>query len=219
MAESSSNNWSSGQGFGFVQIKSVSEVQTASELRRVNEELSTIVGRMARGQEDALAEFYDATSPMAFGLVLRILGPKGGDKEIAEEVLIQVYEQVWQQASSFDRDKGNPLSWLSSIARSKALDWLRSNSPTRPTGDTRHLSESNLIVSETFLPEVRIAISGAMENLGPEQREVIELAYHGGLNLGEIAARLNRPEALVKTQMRYGMNKLRELFNQTVVRN
>ena len=214
MAESSSNNLSSRQGFGFAQIKSVSEVQTASELRRVNEELSTIVARMARGQEDALSEFYDATSPMAFGLVLRIVG----DKEIAEEVLLQVYEHVWQQAGSIDRGKGNPLSWLGSIARSRALDRLRSHSPAQPTGFTQNLDDSRSVVAEIFMPEVRIAMSGAIAELPLEEREVIELAYFSGLQSGEIAARLSRTESTVKTQMRYGMTKLRELFNHMDVR-
>jgi len=102
----------------------------------MNEELSTVVGRM-NGQADSIPDFYDASPPLALGLALRTVG----GKEIAEEVLIQAYEEVLQLASPSDRDTANSLSWLSLIAQSKALYWLRSKSPTRPTGDSRYLNE------------------------------------------------------------------------------
>jgi RNA polymerase sigma-70 factor (ECF subfamily) len=209
MAESTSNNWISGQGFGIAQIKSIPEVQTTPELRKLDEELSAIIGRIARAQEDALAEFYDATAPVALGLVLRIVG----DKEIAEEVLLQVYEQVWQQSGSFDRSKGNPLTWLGSIARTSALAGLRSHSPTQPTGITRNLNDSKVVVGDAFMPEVRTEVRRAMAQIPTEEREVIELAYFGGLSQCEIAAKLNRTEMAVRIQMRNGMTKLRELFD------
>src|SRR5436309_5345456 len=84
--------------------------------------LEKLVGRMAAGQEGALGELYDATSPRVFGLTLRILR----DRAAAEEATIDVYTQVWKQTGRYDPAKGTVLAWLLILGRSRAIDILRS---------------------------------------------------------------------------------------------
>lgn len=170
-----------------------------------------LIGRIAAGDQSALTALYDGTKRLVYGLVLRIVG----NTATAEEVLLDVYSQVWRQASSYDRRRGAPLAWMMTIARTRAIDRLRSgrqehqrkeqleaagNAPAA-TGDPEEAS---------VIAERRRIVRSALESLAAEQREVIELAYYSGLSHSEIAARLGQPLGTVKTRTRLGMMKLRE---------
>jgi len=95
-------------------------IETAEASER-DQDLVSLVGRVATGDESALAALYDATNRLVYSLVLRVLG----DMSSAEEVLIDVYTQVWRKAASYDADRGAPLAWIATIARSRAIDRLR----------------------------------------------------------------------------------------------
>ncbi|HEU0176245.1 MAG TPA: sigma-70 family RNA polymerase sigma factor, partial [Blastocatellia bacterium] len=144
-------------------------------------------------------------------LILRVLG----DMSSAEEVLIDVYTQVWRQAASYDANRGAPLAWMATIARSRAIDRLRSGwqdqrrkEPLDILGDTPANAASP---EETAAASERQRfVREALNLLTPEQRQVIELAYYSGLSHSEIAEKLNQPLGTVKTRTRLGMMKLRE---------
>ena len=87
----------------------------------VEKRQAELIREAASGDQQALAALYDATSRTVYGLLLRILA----DASAAEEVLLDVYEQVWRQAASYNRERGTPLAWLTTIARSRAIDRLR----------------------------------------------------------------------------------------------
>jgi RNA polymerase sigma-70 factor (ECF subfamily) len=166
---------------------------------------------VAEGDQSALAALYDATNRVVFGLVLRILS----DRSTAEEVLLDVYTQVWRQAALYDRKRGAPLAWLMTIARSRAIDRFRSGRMDQQSreslDDLGHLSSNSLNPEEnTALSERQRLVRSALNTLSAEQREVIELAYYGGLSHSEIALRLGQPLGTVKTRTRLGMMKLRE---------
>jgi RNA polymerase sigma-70 factor (ECF subfamily) len=166
---------------------------------------------VAEGDQSALAALYDATNRVVFGLVLRILS----DRSTAEEVLLDVYTQVWRQAALYDRKRGAPLAWLMTIARSRAIDRFRSGRLDQQNreslDDLGHLSSASLNPEEnTALSERQRLVRAALNSLSVEQREVIELAYYGGLSHSEIALRLGQPLGTVKTRTRLGMMKLRE---------
>jgi RNA polymerase sigma-70 factor (ECF subfamily) len=170
---------------------------------------AALIERVAGGDESALAALYETTSSLVFGLVLRVLGVRLE----AEEVLLDVYTQVWRQASSYDSSRGAPLAWLLMIARSRAIDRLRSGSQTRKRAQPLEAAEKEH--STVANPEEAAATSerrklvlSALETLAPEQREVIELAYYSGLSHSEIAAQLDQPVGTVKTRTRLGMMKL-----------
>ena len=172
-----------------------------------------LLGRVADGDQSALTTLYDSTSRLVFGLVLRILN----DRSTAEEVLLDVYTQVWRQASSYDSKRGAPLAWMMTIARSRAIDRLRSGrqeqqhrEPLESIGEARSKGESPEEATE--ISERQKIVREALDTLSTEQREVLELAYFSGLSHSEIALRLGQPLGTVKTRTRLGMMKLRELL-------
>ncbi|MGH9936929.1 MAG: sigma-70 family RNA polymerase sigma factor [Blastocatellia bacterium] len=189
-------------------------MQTAidtAETRARDQDLISLVQRVATGDQSALATLYDTTNRLVYGLVLRVLG----DVSSAEEVLLDVYTQVWRQAASYDANRGAPLAWLTTIARSRAIDRLRSGWQDQRRkesldvlGDTPAGSASP--EEMTVASERQKFVREALNLLTPEQREVIELAYYSGLSHSEIAAKLNQPLGTVKTRTRLGMMKLRE---------
>ena len=182
-----------------------------AETRARDQDLISLVQRVATGDQSALATLYDTTNRLVYGLVLRVLG----DVSSAEEVLLDVYTQVWRQAASYDANRGAPLAWLTTIARSRAIDRLRSGWQDQRRkesldvlGDTPAGAASP--EEMTVASERQKFVREALDSLTPEQREVIELAYYSGLSHSEIAAKLNQPLGTVKTRTRLGMMKLRE---------
>ena len=168
----------------------------------------------ASGDQHALAALYDATSRTVYGLLLRILA----DASAAEEVLLDVYEQVWRQAAQYSRERGSPLAWLTTIARSRAIDRLR-----RGRREQQSTEPLEVIVStaraggasaeeNAMAGEVRAVVRKALDSLTPEQREVIELAYYEGMSHSEIAAARGLPLGTVKTRTRLGLMRLREML-------
>lgn len=193
-------------------------MQTARELsnanaeaRRRDQELIALVQRVAQGDQGALATLYDHTNRLIYGLIMRVLG----DVSTAEEVLLDVYTQVWRQAATYDTGRGSPLAWLTTIARSRAIDRLRSGWQEQQRREPLDII-SDAPTHEANPEETTVAserqrfVRAALAKLAPEQREVIELAYYGGLSHSEIAARLKQPLGTVKTRTRLGMIKLRE---------
>jgi len=181
------------------------------ESRVRDQELISLVQRIAKGDQTALAALYDGTNRLIYGLILRVLGDGG----TAEEVLLDVYTQVWRQAASYDTGRGSPLAWLTTIARSRAIDRLRSGWQDQQRKEPLDLltdRETGAASPEemTVASERQRFVRAALASLSPEQREVIELAYYGGLSHSEIAAKLNQPLGTVKTRTRLAMMKLRD---------
>jgi RNA polymerase sigma-70 factor (ECF subfamily) len=171
-----------------------------------------LIRSAAGGDQSALAGLYDATSRLVFGLVLRIVG----DRPTAEEVLLDVYTQAWRQSANYDEERGAPLAWLMTIARSRAIDRLRSAKheqykesldAVREISDTDPNPEQATVASER-----RRLVCSALATLPAEQREVVELAYYSGLSHSEIALRLGQPLGTVKTRTRLAMIKLRDIL-------
>ena len=172
------------------------------------DELVALVKSVADQDQGAMTRLYDATSRLVYGLVLRILG----DPSAAEEVLLDVYMQAWRQASRYSEERGSPLAWLTTIARSRALDRARSGTQER-RGQPLEAAAQHAIDAcaedAALASDVRKFVRRALELLSPEQREVIVLAYYGGLSHSEIALQLDQPLGTVKTRTRLGMTKLR----------
>jgi RNA polymerase sigma-70 factor (ECF subfamily) len=189
-------------------------VQLAIDTTQVTDQdhdLVLLVERVAGADHSALAALYDATNRLVYSIVLRVLG----DKEAAEEVLMDVYMQVWRQATRYDATRGAPLAWLATIARSRAIDRLRSgwqDQHRKESLDVLGEAPANVSTPEesTEASERQQLVREALSLLAPEQRQVIELAYYAGLSHSEIADKLNQPLGTVKTRIRLGMMKIRE---------
>lgn len=189
----------------------VAAVEASIASVKHNQELTATIKLVAAGDQSALTSFYDATNRLVYGLLLRVLG----DRSAADEVLLDVFMQVWRQAARYDEQRGTPLSWLMTIARSRAIDRLRSgrqeqlhSEPLEAADRQPALAASPTDATVAF--ETQRLVRLALDSLPLEQREVIELAYYLGMSHCEIAARLGQPLGTIKTRTRLGMMKLRE---------
>lgn len=168
---------------------------------------------VAGGEETALADLYGRYRLILFGLLVRILHSQSE----AEEVLQEVFIQVWQRARDFDEARGKPFTWLVTLTRSRAIDRLRAlGARERATlGATRDVQEIwSDAVSDAIQSERGRLVRKALARLPEEQRRALFLAYFEGLSQSEIAARLSTPLGTVKTRVRSGLIKLREMLEQ-----
>ena len=173
-----------------------------------------LLDRVAAGDQPALALLYDGTQRLVFALVQRIVGAN----DVAEEVVLDVYMQVWRSAATFDRERGRVTTWLLTLARSRALDRRR----VQTTRQARETSWTEALVADVpdraLLDDVVGAgeraklVRNAIHALPDVQRRAIELAYFPGLSHTEIAERLGEPLGTVKTRIRLAMIKLKDLL-------
>ncbi len=174
-------------------------------------ELAELISKISEGSESALSSFYDYTSRLVFGLALRILS----DLTDAEEVTIEVYMQVWDKAVEYVPEKSAPSAWLLMLTRSRSIDHLRSSSRRKNIEESLVIEfpDSFADPEETIMfAEKRSLIQDALSKLTPPQRKSIELAYFYGLTQTEISDRLGQPLGTVKSWIRLGMIKLREIL-------
>ena len=169
---------------------------------------------VARGDERAFAKIYDRYSPILLGLMLRILR----SRPEAEDVLQEVFLQVWQQARAFDPDRGRAFTWLVTLARSRAIDRLRAVD-SRERAALRSAEDGAAPVATApadWADEAAIrteraeVVRDALAELPEEQRQVLVLAYLEGMSQSEIAAARNQPLGTVKTRTRTGLKRLSE---------
>jgi RNA polymerase sigma-70 factor (ECF subfamily) len=171
--------------------------------------------------EAALSELYDRYSRTVFGVGLKILG----DRSLADELVQEVFLKVWRSSHTFDPSRGSFSTWLYRVTRSVALDIYRKRAhrvrPV-PDGDSHLATERDSsagpqeVVDESWLSW---RVSGALEMLDAPHREVIDLAYFGGLTQREISERTGVPLGTVKTRTASAYKRLRnELMVQDTSR-
>ena len=169
------------------------------------------VRQLAEGQQNALMALYDETNSLVYTLALRILG----DATEAEEITLDVYVQVWQNATRYDASRGTVPAWLITMARSRAIDRVRLRTNRARHEESRAVFPDFAAVQPTpeqgiLIGQQQLLVRSAVAALPAEQREVIELAYFSGLSQQEMAARLGQPLGTIKTRIRLAMQKLRK---------
>ena len=175
-----------------------------------------VVARIAGGDEGAVGTLYDRHGKTLYALAYRILG----DTRDAEEVVMDALAQAWRGAATYAADRGSVAAWLVVLARSRALDRLRSRSrqaravdraaELEPSGGPAMGGKAEPASRAAEQRETRERVMAALRSLPEQQRVCIELAYYEGLTQSEIAERLSEPLGTVKTRMRLGLIKLRE---------
>lgn len=170
---------------------------------------SVVVRRIAEGDDAALTTLYDSWVQPVYSLVVHLLK----DADEAEDAVEETFWQVWQRASSYDGSRGSVRTWILTIARSRALDRLRSRQRSREDIADDMASYED-VAPDPYLDsegsERRERVHSALEELPDDQRRALQLAYFGGLSQTEIAAFLDEPLGTIKTRMRLGMHKLRD---------
>jgi RNA polymerase sigma-70 factor, ECF subfamily len=178
---------------------------------------AALVQRILRRDVNAFEELYDRHSRAVYALVLRILQQTG----TAEEVVQDVFLQVWRHAAQYDESRGPFAPWLFTLARNRALDTLRLKAERQRR---REEQSEELIVLVATTPQFEEALDGKrraarvrelMGALVPQQKRAIELAYFEGLSHSEIAERLKEPLGTVKSWIRNGLIRLREGLQAT----
>jgi RNA polymerase sigma-70 factor (ECF subfamily) len=167
---------------------------------------------IAARDEAALGQLYDRYRLILFGVLMRILN----SREEAEDVLQEVFLQVWRRAADFDENRGRPFTWLVTLARSRGIDRLRSLASRERVaiaGANEASDETSDAATDAIRSEQRGVVNSALSQLPEEQRQPLMLAYFDGLTQSEIAMQLGAPLGTVKTRMRSGMMKLRELLS------
>jgi len=173
-----------------------------------------MVERMAVGDAAALGELYDAYAQSIYSLALRMLRDSGD----AEDIVQEVFAQVWEQAGRYDAARASVIGWLLMIARSRSLDRLRAREArpdrtvARPIIDLRSVAPEQ--EADALTAEVVERLRTALRQLGDASRMPIELAYYEGLSQSAIAERLGQPLGTIKTRMRTALAQLREALLQ-----
>lgn len=171
------------------------------------------VRRIAGRDESAISCLYDESSPLVYGLALRIVR----DAADAEEISIDVYTQVWRTAPRFQADRGTVTAWLVMLTRSRAIDRLRTRKAVKRLETHRVQLRDDTISpppdewTELFRTESE-RIKAALEALPDEQRELVDLAFFCGYSHGELSSHLGLPLGTVKTRLRIAILKLRQLL-------
>ena len=181
-------------------------------------DLAALVRSMAEGHQEALARLYDETSSMVNGLLLRILA----HQQDAEEVLLDVFMKAWKYASSYSEKRGSVQAWLLIMARNAAIDRIRSRKAQpatmsmEPEAFPEPVSPGATPEEESVNQERRRRVQLVLNELPPEQREVVILSFFGGLTHAELAERLGEPLGTIKSRVRMGLAKLRGLLEEPV---
>jgi len=174
-----------------------------------------ILRGIAGGDEQALSALYDRYRLILYGLILRILHSQAE----AEDVLQEVFMQVWRKAADFDEARGRPFTWLVTLARSRAIDRLRALGSRERTAQEAARDVPDQIsdaADDAVKSEQGEIVRRALRELPDEQRQTLLLAYFEGLTQSEIAERTATPLGTVKTRMRSGMMKLRETLGERI---
>jgi len=184
---------------------------TDSDYKQLRDE--ELMQRLLHKDKRAFEAIFDRYGDLVYSTSLRVLR----DAHLAQDVSQEIFVRLWRKPESYVAERGRFLTWLISVTRNRAVDEIRSRSrrlrheTASPEEQEREIpaGEGNDPALNAQLAEQARTVRAALALLPPEQRQVIELAYFGGLTQQEISDRLDQPLGTVKTRIRLGMQKLR----------
>jgi RNA polymerase sigma-70 factor (ECF subfamily) len=183
-----------------------------------SDRLRTDLARVALGDRAALRRVYEATSAHLFGIALRILGRR----DLAEDVLQEAFVNVWHHAGSYEAHQAQPMTWLISVVRNKALDHLRAGQrhvaesldAAGADGEALQVADDRPNPMQLLLAAAdALAVRGCLEAIDPAQRQCLALAYYHGYSHSEVAEHLAAPLGSVKAWIRRGLERLKKCLD------
>ena len=168
----------------------------------------------------AFEQLFWRYRPTLRAVILRVLN----DESDADDVMQEVFVQLWNRAECYSSEKGKPLGWLVTLARRRAIDRLRQRSAYQRAADrfesetqapAHEMDDTRAADAEAFRGELRDLVRGAMLRLPRKQKEVVERAFFDGLSQREIAAKMELPLGTVKTRIQLGLRKLSSVLAHT----
>lgn len=186
---------------------------TTRPILRDGLEDAQLVELIRTGDETALAETYRRHANAVFGLALRVTR----NRALAEDVTQDVFVRLWKKTDKYDPDRGTLRTFLMTIAHSRSVDVIRSESSRRMREERDHLEVATSgpsIEEEVIDMHIAENVRKALEGLTPDERVAIELAYFGGQSYREVAVTLDQPEGTIKSRIRTGMKRLGTQLDQ-----
>lgn len=182
-----------------------------NQVNPASPDLTVLLRRIAQQDEAALAAFYDATAARCYAVARRFTQ----DAWLAEDVVADVYLQVWQQAGRYDASRATALAWLLMLCRSRALDAMRRRDPAEPMAEPETLHAAQVASAESPLESLesldrRARVHAALATLAPNERQLLALAFFRGLTHQEIAQQTGLPLGTAKTLLRKAQQQLKQ---------
>jgi RNA polymerase sigma-70 factor (ECF subfamily) len=166
-----------------------------------------LVTAIRSGDQGAMAALYDRYSSIVYSVALRVLQDTGA----AEDVLQEIFMQLWRNPGAFDANRGNMAAWLAVISRHRAIDALRRRRPENNIEDLVVSIEPDL-AGDADRVRTMDKVRGALETMPSTQRSALEMAYFEGLTHVEIADKTGEPLGTIKTRIRAGLLSLRKVL-------
>ncbi len=195
-----------------VEVNRIRETFARWQAEMVSEaigEIEELLVRTATGSKEAFSTLYDLMAPRVLGLIRRVLVDQAQSEEVAQEVLLE----IWQTAATYSPSKGKATTWMLTVAHRRAIDRVRASQASKDRdlkiGVRDFEGERDDVAESAEISIEHRRAQQALSKLSDQQREAVTLAYYGGLTQSEIAERLEVPLGTVKTRIRDGMNRLR----------
>jgi len=193
-------------------------VQAATTARRSRptDVTGALLARVTEGDQWAFAELYDTVAPRALGIATRVIV----DRQFAEDVVQEVFLEIWQKAARFDGSRGNGTSWILGLTRNRAIDRVRAEQAARDRdlaiGSRDWIAVVDDVSDNAEAAEDKRLVERALRVLPEAQRMTVQLSY-AGYSHSQIAARLGIPVGTVKSRLRSAVTRLREEFGVDAV--
>ncbi|HEV7220589.1 MAG: sigma-70 family RNA polymerase sigma factor [Terriglobales bacterium] len=178
-----------------------------AELKMVAADDAALMSAIRSGDESAMGALYDRYSGVVYSVALRVLGETGA----AEDMLQEIFMQLWRRPTAFDSQRGSIGPWLAVITRNRAIDVLRKRHPEDDIADVV-VSVTPDMAGDAGRNQAMEKVRDALDSMSAEQRSALEMAYFEGLTHTEIAAKTGEPLGTIKTRIRSGLLALRKVF-------